>query len=157
MVKGGKVNSKGGFRKRVRSKGGGSDDSDEDYVVSDDAGNVSDCGEDDCFSLDGCAAEDSFDGFIEDEDVDEVEIRGVVKFNGSRGKTGVRRPGKNVSKTARKRQRIEYAEELDEEEEEEEEEVEEEDDEDYDEEEEEEDEEEKEVEEVEVEEEEEEE
>ncbi|CAK8544569.1 unnamed protein product [Lathyrus sativus] len=150
MVKGGKVSSKGSFRKRVRSKGGGSDDSDEDYVVSDDAGNVSDCPEDDCFSLDGCAPEDSFDGFIEDEDA-EVEIRRVTKFNRSRAKTGVRRQGKNVSKTARKRQRITYAEEIDEEEEEEEEdeEVEEEDDDDYNEEEEEEEDEEKEVEEVE--------
>ncbi|XP_058738496.1 uncharacterized protein LOC131610541 isoform X2 [Vicia villosa] len=159
MVKGGKVSSKGGLRKRVRSKGGGSDDSDEDYVVSDDAGNVSDCAEDDCFSLDGCAAE-SFDGFIEDEDVEEEGFRRVTKFKGSRGKTGVRRQGKNVSKTARKRRRIEYAEELDEEEEEEEdeeEEVEEEDDDDYDGEEEEDEEEEKEVEEVEYEEEEEEE
>ncbi|CAL5194799.1 unnamed protein product [Lathyrus oleraceus] len=119
MVKGGKVSSKGSFRKRARSKGGGSDDSDEDYVVSDDAGNVSDCPEDDCFSLDGCAPEDSFDGFIEDEDA-EVEIRPVTKFNRSRAKTGVRRQGKNVSKTARKRQRITYAEEIDEEEEEEE-------------------------------------
>lgn len=149
MVKGGKVSSKGSFRKRARSKGGGSDDSDEDYVVSDDAGNVSDCPEDDCFSLDGCAPEDSFDGFIEDEDA-EVEIRPVTKFNRSRAKTGVRRQGKNVSKTVRKRQRITYAEEIDEEEEEEEDEEVEEEDDDYNgEEEEEEEEEEKEVDEVE--------
>jgi chemotaxis protein histidine kinase CheA len=121
MVKGRKVSSKRDLRKRVRSKGSGSDDSDEDYVVSDDAGNVSDCPEDDCFSLDGCAAEDSFDGFIEDEDSEKEVIQRVTKFNRSRAKTGVRRQRTNVSKASRKRQRVTYAEQPEEEEEEEEE------------------------------------
>ncbi|KAK2364969.1 RING/U-box protein [Trifolium repens] len=141
MVKGGKVSRKGNLRKKDRSKGGGSDDSDEDYVVSDDVGNVSDCPEDDCFSLDGCAPEDSFDGFVEDEDGEEEEIQPVTKFNRSRAKTktGVRSRKENASKTSRKRQRITYKEqpeeeeeEWDEKEEEDEVEEEEEDDDDYD-------------------------
>jgi len=119
MVKGRKVSSKRDLRKRVRSKGSGSDDSDEDYVVSDDAGNVSDCPEDDCFSLDGCAAEDSFDGFIEDGDSEKEVIQRVTKFNRSRAKTGVRRQRTNVSKASRKRQRVTYVKQPEEEQDEE--------------------------------------
>ena len=68
MVREGKVGSKRNFRKRARSKEGGSDDSDEDYVVSDEERDVSDCPEDYSSFLDGCASEDSFDGFIDEEE-----------------------------------------------------------------------------------------
>ncbi|KAE9593708.1 hypothetical protein Lal_00036504 [Lupinus albus] len=107
MVRGGKVSCKSNFRLRIRSKkGGGSDDSDEDYVISDEGGDVSDCPED--YGLDECASEESFDGFIEEEE----ETRRVRKFNRSKAKNsncGVRG---NASKISRKRSRIIYAEQL---------------------------------------------
>ncbi|KAI9089155.1 hypothetical protein K1719_029434 [Acacia pycnantha] len=62
------------FRKRVRSKEGGSDDSDEDYVVPDEVRELSDCSEDSLFSLDGCESKESFDSFVEDEDEEEIEV-----------------------------------------------------------------------------------
>lgn len=100
MARGGRVTGKRSCRKRVRSKEPRSDDSDEDYVVSDAGGDASDCPENDRFSLDGC--EDSLDDFIEDEEEEEVQVR---KFNRSRAKNGVRHRQKNVSKTSRKRSR----------------------------------------------------
>ncbi|XP_061371941.1 uncharacterized protein LOC133314476 [Gastrolobium bilobum] len=106
MARGGKVSGKRNFRKKVRSKEGGSDDSDEDYVVSDDAGDVSDCPEEDLSSLDGCASEESFGGFPEEKE----EIQRVRKFNRSKAKNGICGQQKIASKTSRKRQRITYAE-----------------------------------------------
>ncbi|KAE9598157.1 hypothetical protein Lalb_Chr15g0077561 [Lupinus albus] len=82
MVRGGKVSGKIDYRKRVRSKkGDGSDDSDEDYVVSDDGEGVSDCPED--YGLDECASEESFDCFIEEEE----EIRRLGNLIDQRPKT----------------------------------------------------------------------
>lgn len=134
MARGGRVTGKRSCRKRVRSKEPRSDDSDEDYVVSDAGGDVSDCPENDWFSLDGCASEDSLDDFIEEEE--EEEVQQVRKFNRSRAKSGVRHQRKNASKTSRKRSRTTYDEQLElEEEEEKEEELEQEEDEDNDEEE----------------------
>ncbi|XP_027350995.1 uncharacterized protein LOC113862037 [Abrus precatorius] len=117
MARGGKVSGKRSFRKKVRSKEGGSDDSDEDYVVSDDGRDVSDCPEDSFSSLDGCASEESFDDFIEEEDEGEEEIRQVRKFNRSKAKSSDCDQRKIVSKTSRKRGRIAYAEQLEQEEE----------------------------------------
>ncbi|KAI9118864.1 hypothetical protein K1719_010309 [Acacia pycnantha] len=74
MVMGGKVGGKRSFRKRVRSKEGGSDDLDEDYVVLDEVRELSDCSEDSLFSLDGCESEESFDSFAKDEDEEEIEV-----------------------------------------------------------------------------------
>ncbi|CAL0302315.1 unnamed protein product [Lupinus luteus] len=108
MARGGKVSGKSNFRLRVRSKkGGGSDDSDEDYVISDEGGDVSDCPED--YGLDECASEESFDGFIEEE---EKETRRVRKFNRSKAKNSICELRGNASKTSRKRARITYAEQL---------------------------------------------
>ncbi|KAK7258968.1 hypothetical protein RIF29_24561 [Crotalaria pallida] len=101
MVRRGKVSGRRNFRRRFRSKRGrGSDDSDEDYVVSDVGGDVSDYG------LDECASEESFDGFIEEED--EEGVRGVRKFNRSEAKNSIHGPRGKASKTSRKRGRIIY-------------------------------------------------
>lgn len=122
MVRGGRFSGKRNFRKRVRSKEGVSDDSDEDYVLSDEGKDASD-------SLDGCASEESFDSFMEDEE--EAEFQRVRNSNRSKAKKGIFGQRKNASKKSHKRGRITYAEEdeeeeLDEELEEEEEELEEE-------------------------------
>ena len=125
MVRGGRFSGKRNFRKRVRSKEGGSDDSDEDYVVSDDGREVSDyyC------SSDGCASEESFGSFLGEED---EEFQTVRNFNRSKAKKGTASKRKNASKNSHKGGRIKYAEEEEEvEEEEDEEEEEEEDDEEY--------------------------
>ncbi|KAJ1385602.1 Zinc finger, PHD-type [Sesbania bispinosa] len=82
MVRGGKFSGKSNFRKKGRSKEGSSDDSDEDYVVSDEGRDVSDYY---CSSLDGCASEESFDSFIEDE-----EFQGVRNSNRSKAKIRIR-------------------------------------------------------------------
>ncbi|KAK7284406.1 hypothetical protein RJT34_19152 [Clitoria ternatea] len=115
MVRGGKVSGKRNFRKRVRSKEGGSDDSDDDYVVSDDGGDVSDCSEDSCSFLDGCASEESFDGLIDEEE----EIQPVRKFNRSKAKNRNSDQGKGAGKRSRKRGRTTYMEQVDQEEEQE--------------------------------------
>ena len=125
MVRGGRFSGKRNFRKRVRSKEGGSDDSDEDYVVSDEGREASDYY---CSSLDGCASEEGFDSFMEEE---EEQFRRVRSINRSKSKKGIAGRRKNGSKSSHRRGRITYAEEEDvEEEEEEEEEFEDEEDED---------------------------
>ncbi|KAG4397442.1 hypothetical protein AAZX31_10G140500 [Glycine max] len=130
MVRGGRFSGKRNFRKRVRSKEGGSDDSDEDYVVSDEGREASDYY---CSSLDGCASEEGFDSFMEEE---EEQFRRVRSINRSKSKKGIAGRRKNGSKSSHRRGRITYAEEEDvEEEEEEEEEFEDEEEEDEDEEE----------------------
>ncbi|XP_019440614.1 PREDICTED: uncharacterized protein LOC109345838 isoform X2 [Lupinus angustifolius] len=107
MVRGGKVSGKINYRKRVRSKkGSGSDDSDEDYVVSDDGEGVSDCPED--YGLDECQSEESLDNFVEEEE----EIQRVCKFNRSKAKNSICDPMGNGSKTSRKRGRTTHAETL---------------------------------------------
>nr|KYP74373.1 PHD and RING finger domain-containing protein 1 [Cajanus cajan] len=80
MVRGGRFSGKRNFRKRVRSKEGVSDDSDEDYVLSDEGKDASD-------SLDGCASEESFDSFMEDEE--EAEFQRVRNSNRSKAKKGI--------------------------------------------------------------------
>ncbi|KAM4108142.1 hypothetical protein ACB094_03G023300 [Castanea mollissima] len=111
MGRGGKMSSKRNFRRRVRSEDKGSDDSDEDYVVSNDENVVSDGSDEDyCSSLDGCASEESFDKFIE-EDEEEEEEKGVVKKvvrSKARSKVQKGRSGqqKIVVKTKRKRRRV---------------------------------------------------
>ncbi|XP_031264868.1 magnesium transporter MRS2-1-like [Pistacia vera] len=78
MGRGGKVTSRGDVKRRVRSKGKGSDDSDEDYVVLDEGNDVSeDELEDYCPSIDGCASEENFGGFVEEEEEveEEKEVR----------------------------------------------------------------------------------
>ncbi|XP_004302260.1 PREDICTED: uncharacterized protein LOC101295635 [Fragaria vesca subsp. vesca] len=82
MVKGGKVSSKRRVKPRIRSDYKGSDDSDEDYVVSDEEKLVSeDLEEDYCSSLDAS----------DDEEEEEVEVRWARKNSRSRGKKGVDR------------------------------------------------------------------
>ncbi|KAL2325570.1 hypothetical protein Fmac_024628 [Flemingia macrophylla] len=115
MVRGGRFSGKRNFQKRVRSKEGVSDDSDEDYVVSDEGKDVSDYY---CSSFEGCASEESFDGFMEDEE--EAEFQRVRNSNRSKAKKGISGHRRNASKKSLKRGRITYAEEEDEEEEEEE-------------------------------------
>ncbi|KAI9081042.1 hypothetical protein K1719_037022 [Acacia pycnantha] len=114
MVRGGKVGGKRSFRKRVRSKEGGSDDSDEDYVVPDEVRELSDCSEDSLFSLAGCESEESFNNFVEDEEEEEIEVR--RKFNRSKTKNGICGRQKNGRKPSQQRGRITYSHQLEEEE-----------------------------------------
>ncbi|KAI4301731.1 hypothetical protein L6164_034979 [Bauhinia variegata] len=137
MVRGGKVSRERNCRGRVRSKGKGSDDSDEDYVVSDDDRYVSDGSEDYCSSLDECASEESFNSFVDVEVEDEEEeIEGLRKINRLKTKNGFRDQQKGGGKTPKKRRKTTYAQQLDDEEEdgvnEDEDQYEEEDDEDFD-------------------------
>ncbi|KAK7392062.1 hypothetical protein VNO78_20489 [Psophocarpus tetragonolobus] len=120
MVRGGRVSGKRNFRKRVCSKEGGSDDSDEDYVVSDEGREASDFY---CSSLDGCASEESFDSFMEEEE--EEEFRRVRSFKRSKAKKGIVGQQENGNKNSHKRGRITYVEEEEEVEDEEEDEYEE--------------------------------
>ncbi|XP_050380667.1 uncharacterized protein LOC126797937 [Argentina anserina] len=87
MVKGGKVSSKRRVKPRIRSNYKGSDDSDEDYVVSDEEKLASEDLEEDHCSLDGNASEDSFGSFVEEEE----KVGWVRKNSRSRSKKGVGR------------------------------------------------------------------
>ncbi|RYR52423.1 hypothetical protein Ahy_A06g027340 isoform D [Arachis hypogaea] len=93
---GGKISGKSSFRNRARSKEGGSDDSDEDYVVSDEDEEVSDCPDEYSSSLDGCATEESYDAFIDEEEEDDG-IQQVKKFNRSEAGNGVCGRQKNAN------------------------------------------------------------
>ncbi|KAK8633579.1 hypothetical protein V6N13_014423 [Hibiscus sabdariffa] len=78
MVKGGKVGSRSNFKKRGRSKDEDSDGSDEDYVVSDEGHEESeDDAEEYCSSLDECASEEGFGGFLDEEE--EKVVRKAVR------------------------------------------------------------------------------
>ncbi|KAH1037714.1 hypothetical protein GYH30_056843 [Glycine max] len=110
MVRGGRFSGKRNFRKRVRSKEGVSDDSDEDYVVSDEGREASDYY---CSSLDGCASEEGFDSLMEEE---EEEFRRVRSLNRSKSEKGIAGRWKNGIKNSYKRGRITYEEEEEEEE-----------------------------------------
>ncbi|OMO95456.1 Zinc finger, RING-type [Corchorus capsularis] len=81
MVRGGKVGHRSNSKKRVRSKDEGSDDSDEDYVVSaEENDDTEGDAEDYCSSLDECASEESFGSFVDEEDEEEEEVvRKVVR------------------------------------------------------------------------------
>ncbi|KAL6324036.1 hypothetical protein AAG906_006307 [Vitis piasezkii] len=122
MGRGGKVGSKHIFKRKVRSKDKGSDDSDEDYVVGEDEEiEVSDGGdsEDYCYSLEGDEVEESLCSLEEEEDMREG-FRSKAKM----GAAGQRKIG---CKTSKKRRRVlneedddkDYEEEEEEEEEEE--------------------------------------
>ncbi|XP_027364947.1 bromodomain adjacent to zinc finger domain protein 1A [Abrus precatorius] len=115
MVRGGKVSGKRNFRKSVQSKEGGSDDSDEDYVVSDEGREASDYY---CSSLDGCTSEESIDSFMEEEEEEEEEFKGLRNVNRSKAKKSSSGRRKNASKKSRKRGKITHAEEEEEEDEE---------------------------------------
>ncbi|KAM5561082.1 hypothetical protein ABKV19_021941 [Rosa sericea] len=94
MVKGGKVSSKRRVKPRIRSDYKGSDDSDEDYVISDEEKLVSEELEEDyCSSLDGNASEESFGSFAEEEEEEEEEeeVRWARKNSRSRAKKSVDR------------------------------------------------------------------
>lgn len=86
MVRGGKGSCKREFNKTaIRTKAGGSDDSDEDYVISDEENEVTDGWDDDyCSSLDGCASEESFLNLVEDDE--EEEVKKVRKAGGSKAR-----------------------------------------------------------------------
>ncbi|XP_044482437.1 LOW QUALITY PROTEIN: uncharacterized protein LOC123208884 [Mangifera indica] len=113
MGRGGKVNSRGDVKRRVRSKDKGSDDSDEDYVVSDEGNDVSeDELEDYCSSVDGYESEESFGAFVEEEEEEveeETEVRKIIGSKARKSSLG------NGDKTSRKRKRVLYGDEEDEE------------------------------------------
>lgn len=122
MRRGGKVGSKHIFKRKVRSKDKGSDDSDEDYVVGEDEEiEVSDGGdsEDYCYSLEGDEVEESLCSLEEEED-----MRKGFRSKAKMGAAGQRKIG---CKTSKKRRRVlneedddkDYEEEEEEEEEEE--------------------------------------
>ncbi|GKV53185.1 hypothetical protein SLEP1_g59723, partial [Rubroshorea leprosula] len=106
MVRGGKVSGRSNFRKRVGSKDEGSDDSDEDYVVSAEEYEVSDDSE--YCSLDECASEESFADGDEEE---KKEVRKVVWPRVRRGSFAKEKVG---DKTSQKRRRLTCEEEDDE-------------------------------------------
>ncbi|PPR97416.1 hypothetical protein GOBAR_AA23253 [Gossypium barbadense] len=81
MVREGKVGHSSNFKKRVRSKHEGSDDSDEDYVASEGNEGSDDDAEYYCSSLDECASEEGFQGYNEEE---EEEVREVVRLKRER-------------------------------------------------------------------------
>ncbi|KAJ4719374.1 PHD and RING finger domain-containing 1 [Melia azedarach] len=119
MGRGGKVGSKQDFKKRARSKDKCSDDSDEDYVVSDEEDEVSeDDLEDYCSSVDG-GSEESFDCLVEEdeeeeeEEEEEIDVRKVVRSKARKSNLG---NGKYGVKTSRKRKRLTYGDEEDEDE-----------------------------------------
>jgi hypothetical protein len=111
MARGKKVSCKKNFKRRDRSIDKGSDDSDEDYVVSDEEKEVSDGWDEDyCSSLDRHASEESLGSFVEEE---EEELRKVVRSTGQKRTSGHRKIG---VKTEIKRKRARYDEEEDEDE-----------------------------------------
>ncbi|XVF57558.1 hypothetical protein PTKIN_Ptkin06aG0215300 [Pterospermum kingtungense] len=126
MVRGGKFGHRSNFKKRVRSKDEASDDSDEDYVVSEEGNKESeDDAEDYCSSLDEYASEEGFVSFV-DEDEEEKEVSKVVRSKTKRKSSAKERM--IVGRKSRKRKSVSDEEEEDEDYEEEEEEEEEEDD-----------------------------
>ncbi|XVE63104.1 hypothetical protein DITRI_Ditri06bG0172900 [Diplodiscus trichospermus] len=130
MVRGGKVVNRSNFKKRVRSKDEASDDSDEDYVVSEEGNEESEeDAEDYCYSLDECASEEGFGSFVdgEDDDEEEKEVRKVVRSKANRMSSA--RERKIVDRKSRKRKTVSDDEEDDDDYEEEE--VEEDDDEEF--------------------------
>ncbi|KAK8542390.1 hypothetical protein V6N12_014987 [Hibiscus sabdariffa] len=83
MVREGKVGRSSNFKKRVRSKHEGSDDSDEDYVASEEGNEESDDEDDDedyCFSLNECASEEGFQSFNEEDEGGEEEVRTPIRL-----------------------------------------------------------------------------
>lgn len=111
MVRGGKVGSRKNFKKKFRPKDKGSDDSDEDYVVSNDEIGVSECsGEDYCSSLDGNASGE--DNFVVEEEVEEQQPKKVRKRAGLKA-TNALNSHKTKKKNGRKKGRISYQEEED--------------------------------------------
>jgi hypothetical protein len=114
MVRGKKVGCKKNFKRRDRSIGKGSDDSDDDYVVSDEENEVSDAWDDDyCSSLDRHASEESFGSFVEEEEEEEeVVVTKVVRSKvRSKGQKHTSAHRKIEVKTTRKRKRAAHDEE----------------------------------------------
>ncbi|XVE89589.1 hypothetical protein DITRI_Ditri20bG0008100 [Diplodiscus trichospermus] len=114
MVRGGKVGHRSNFNKRVRSKYEDSDDSDEDYIVSEEGNEESDDDAKDYFSsLDECASEESFGSFANEEDEEEEkEVRKVVSWKAKQMSSA--RERKTVDRKSRKRKSISDEEEEDE-------------------------------------------
>ncbi|XP_030459784.1 uncharacterized protein LOC115680175 [Syzygium oleosum] len=80
MVRGGKAGCKRNPKKRAKSRDQGSDDSDEDYVVSDEE---TDASEDAVGELEVSALEDSIDAFVEDENEEEDEDEDDEDYDGN--------------------------------------------------------------------------
>lgn len=80
MVRGGKVGSKRNPKKGAKSRDQGSDDSDEDYVVSDEE---TDASEDAVGELEVSALEESFDALVEDENEEEDEDEDDEDYDGN--------------------------------------------------------------------------
>lgn len=99
MVRGGKVGSRKNFKKKFRPKDKGSDDSDEDYVVSSDENGVSERSDEDyCSSLDeNASGEDNF--VVEEQQPKNVRKRVGPKARNAFGSHKVRK------NNGRKRQR----------------------------------------------------
>ncbi|GAV66372.1 PHD domain-containing protein/zf-RING_2 domain-containing protein [Cephalotus follicularis] len=105
MGRGGKVSCKRNFKRRTASKDKESDDSDEDYVVSNEENEVSDDESVDyCSILDGDASEENFSSHVEEEEQGWREVRKVSRSKAR--KSGSVCKGENGSKTSKKRKRI---------------------------------------------------
>lgn len=115
MGRGGKAGFKRNFKRRIRHINSGSDDSDEDYVVSYEENEVtSENSESFCNSLHGDVSEESFGRFVDKEELEEEEDEKVKKFVRLRVKKGSFAKGKaEANETSRKRKRVSYKEEED--------------------------------------------
>ncbi|XP_038716289.1 uncharacterized protein LOC120009684 isoform X2 [Tripterygium wilfordii] len=115
MERGGKASTKRNFKRRIRDNNSGSDDSDEDYVVSDEENEVSgENSEGFCDSLGGDASEESFGSFVDEEELEDEEEKKVKKVVRLGEKKGSLAKGKaEGNKTSRKRKRVSYEEEED--------------------------------------------
>ncbi|KAJ8772037.1 hypothetical protein K2173_027214 [Erythroxylum novogranatense] len=104
MGRGGRVNCRPNFKKGIRSKDKGSDDSDEDYVVEDEENASDDESADLVDSLDGYASEESFDAFnVVEEEEDDEELKKVARSKRSKGSI---QNGKVGGKSSRKRKSL---------------------------------------------------
>ncbi|KAK9041783.1 hypothetical protein V6N11_016873 [Hibiscus sabdariffa] len=122
MVKGGRVGRRNNFRKRGRSKDEDSDGSDEDYVVSEEGNGSEGDAKEYYSSLDECASEEGFGGFLDEEE--EEVVKKAVRLKAK--KMSPARKRKIVKRKPRKQKSVSDEEdedyEIDDEEEEEEEE-----------------------------------
>ncbi|KAJ4835372.1 hypothetical protein Tsubulata_021309 [Turnera subulata] len=113
MGRGRKGNCKRDLSKNVRSKGG-SDSSDEDYVVEDEINESEDDSEDLGNSLDEFASEESFGGSVDAEEEDEEEEEEVRKFVRPKKNKKSLKNRKSRARIVRKRKRVSSEEDEDE-------------------------------------------
>ncbi|KAA8536782.1 hypothetical protein F0562_029260 [Nyssa sinensis] len=108
MGRGGKLGNKQSMRRRVRSKDKGSDESDEDYTIREDE----ECEESDeyCSSFAGDNSEESLGEFEEEEEEEEEEEKKVRKVVRSKGRKGFSGRKRNGVEKPRKKRRVSYEE-----------------------------------------------